>query len=231
MTRRESHSEPMDGATGVAGTPNNTTRKDDPSDPDGSPPFLATLTPTYAVLEPSDDPCEHIVAARMPDGDWLPCYRLPEPCDRCWDRFAAMVRTELAYVLQRCHNHPAWVCRIPSDDDPFRGHWHLPVGSRVRSYGADAGARVLEIPAETLVISTHPLWGGSGRMLRARWSEIEVEELRRAVDGLLDERIVTHAEPFYRHRFFDHMVSLRRGAWGVPLIEAGFLEVFEGNST
>ncbi len=212
MRRRESRSEPTDSATGAAGTPNN-----DSNDPAGLA-FGSTVPPAYAVLGPSDDLlCEHIVAAPTPDGDWLPCYRLPEPCDRCWDRFATMVRTEVKYVLERCGTEPAWVCRMPADDDPFRGRWHLPVGSRVRAHGTDAGAFVVEMPNETFLASTHGLWGGPGRMLRERWLEVPIEAVRIELAASLDARLVGRAEMFYRARFFEHLFPLGPNEWGVPL--------------
>lgn len=182
------------------------------------------MVPLYALLDRSEVPCPHLVMAQVGNGDSIPCYRLPEPCSRCWPRFELMLRTEAEFVLERCDQGKAWLCRVPADDDPFRGQWHLAVGSRLRAFGSDAAACALETLDMTVIISSHPLWGGSGRMLRSRWQQVDVGAVRRELDDLLEVHAVSRAEPFYRPRF-NYLVPVGPGGqWGVPLLEAGFLE-------
>jgi hypothetical protein len=185
------------------------------------------VVPNYALLGPLDASCEHIVMAPMPNGDRLLCYKLPEWCAPCGDRFTGMVTTEMDHILDRCPNQRAWVCRIPADDDPFRGRWHLPVGARARAHGQDAAAFVVEVPDETRVVSTHGLWGGHGRMLRQRWLETPIDDVRRDVEDALAGRSVARAEMFFRWRFYEHIIPIGAGEWGLPLVESGLLDLLE----
>ncbi len=184
------------------------------------------VTPGYAVLDSSQTPCEHMVIATLGNGDRLPCWVPPVPCSRCWGRFVSMVTTEMEYVFDRCRDR-VWRCRIPADDDPCRGEWHRPVGSRIGAFG-DAGAFVIETPRETLVVATHALWGGRGRMLRDRWSQVDVSTERHQLDEALEAGAVVRAEMFFRPRFFDHLFALGPDQWGVPLIERGLADLLEG---
>jgi hypothetical protein len=187
----------------------------------------SSVVPGYAVRDRSDVPCEHLVTVPLPNGDQLPCWEPPEPCVRCSGRFFGMVTSESEYVFDRCHDR-AWSCRIPADDDPCRGTWHLPVGTRIRAFGEKAAAFVIETPRETVVVATHPLWGGRGRMLRERWSQVAVAHQRDRLGQALDAGVVTRAEMFFRPRFFDYLVPLGPGRWGVPLVEEAFAALMEG---
>jgi hypothetical protein len=138
-----------------------------------------------------------------------------------------MVISESEHVFDRCRDR-VWLCRIPADDDPCRGSWHLPVGSRIGSCGDRAAAFVIETPRETVVVSTDALWGGRGRMLRGRWSELAISTVRNQLDETLKARLVVRAEMFFRPKFFEYLVALGPGRWGVPLIEKDLADLLEG---
>lgn len=185
------------------------------------------MVPEYAVFTPGQVPCEHLVMAPLGNGDHLLCWLPPVPCTQCWDRFMNMVRTEMEYVFDRCRDR-VWRCQIPADDDPCRGEWHRPVGSRIGAFGDEAAAFVIETPRATLVIATDALWGGRGRMLRDRWSEVAISAERRELDEALKAGLVVRGEMFFRARFFEYLVPLGSGQWGVPLIERGLADLLEG---
>ena len=117
--------------------------------------------------------------ALLGNGDSLPCWVLPVPCDRCWERFANMVSVEMEHVLDRCQDRRAFVYKAPASDDVARGRWHNFVGARVKAFGKDAAAFVIELPTETRFVATHGLWGGPGRMLRQNWAEVPVDGAHR----------------------------------------------------
>jgi len=185
------------------------------------------VTSSYAVLDPFQAFCEHIVMAPVSNGDNLLCYRLPVPCDRCWGRFFIMVLDEMENVLDCCQGQRAFVYKVPASDDVARSRWHNFVGARVNAFGQSAAAFVVEVPGETRVVATHGLWGGAGRMLRQHWAEVPVEDVWSDVAESLAARLVTRGEMFYRNRFYEHLFPLGQGEWGIPLLEAELVELVE----
>lgn len=170
----------------------------------------------YRVLREGDPRCRHLTHVPL-RGDSRLVWRIPVPCEDCYERFAMMVRFEADWLFARCDPPVAWVAEIPAAEDPFRDHWHLAVGSRLRV--SDHAAFVLQTREQTLVVSTAGLWGGGGRMLKRLWHEDLTSSLRRRVELLLDDGLVTRGEMFFRPRFFEYLVPLEVSQWGVALIE------------
>jgi hypothetical protein len=182
---------------------------------------MLNMAPEYAVRRADEPHCGHYALALAGNGDYIPCRKLPDFCSGCHDAFVAMVICEAEYVFKRA-DKSVWVCRIPADDDPARDRWHTAVGYRINKVQSTrSGAFVLQTDSETLVYATKGLWGGAtGRMLKSRWTTVSTEAARRQVHEALGRGLVTRGEMFYRPRFFEWLVQIGVGEWGVPLLSA-----------
>ena len=119
------------------------------------------------------------------------------------------------------------MCRIPADDDPFRGRWHLPVGARVVLTARMQRPSSSKSPDETRVVSTHGLSGGHGRMLRQRWLETPVDDVRRDVEDALAGRSVARRRCSSGGASTSTSSPIGAGEWGLPLVESGLLDLLE----
>jgi hypothetical protein len=183
----------------------------------------------YTIWRQGDERCEHTPLLPVSDGDAVPCFRLPVPCAGCRGRFNSMVLTEADYVLERCVDGLAWVCRVPADDDPSRDEWHLLVGHRIQAFGSMAAAFVVQNADETAVVSTHPLWGCGGRMLKSRWSRLPTAEVSLELMNGLEDGDINRAEMFHRPQFFRWLMAFGRRDWAVPLADQALLDLLDGN--
>ncbi|MHB1510120.1 MAG: hypothetical protein ACYCST_12145 [Acidimicrobiales bacterium] len=184
--------------------------------------------PSYAILGNGDELCEHILLVPMSNGESVPCFRLPVACASCRDRFDDMVLAESAYVLDRCDGGGVWVRRIPAHDDPARDGWHLLVGRRIQAFGKAGAAFVVQVADESVVVSTNPLWGCGGRMLKARWSEVPGADVRRELEHHLGAGDIARAEMFYRSGFLRWVMPLHPSGWAVPLVDRILVDLFGG---
>jgi hypothetical protein len=178
----------------------------------------------YRVLRADTPPCPHLSNLRVGKGDSLPIWLLPTPCEACYGRFAEMVTAEAEAVFGRCIDNRVLLAEVPPAFDPWRGKWHLNVGSRVRSRGLRAAAFVLETPRTTMVVATIGLWGGPNGLLKRYWHQEEVGDLREHLQALLASRSVTRGEMFFRQGFYEHMVPVGAER-AVLLVEEEMLEL------
>ena len=105
---------------------------------------------------------------------------------------------------------------------PSAGRWHLPVGLAPLLTARMQRPSSSSLPDETRVVSTHGLWVGHGRMLRQRWLETPIDDVRRDVeDALAGRSVVAGGDVLRVGASTTHIIPIRAGEWGLPLVESG----------